>query len=59
MTCPDCGEPLDDFSPCACALDPRPRKRLNVLAYRRDGMRGMVARKLERKAAEKKAREGA
>jgi hypothetical protein len=51
--CPACGEPLDDFAPCACSFDVPAR-----VAPQDDkpqgGMRRMVARKLARQAAEKK-----
>lgn len=50
--CPECGEPLDDFSPCACAMG-LTRNRPVDLKPRAfaGGMRGMVARKLEKKRA--------
>jgi hypothetical protein len=55
--CPDCGEELDDFAPCACGLASRQvppttsSLRRRVLASRdpyQGGMRRMVARKLAR-----------
>lgn len=52
MNCLECGEPLDDYSPCACALD-GPRREPPPGARKYQGMRGMVARKLAAKAERK------
>jgi hypothetical protein len=52
VNCPECGEPMGDFSPCACALDaPRPVRKPRPANS--DGMRAMVARKLARKERER------
>lgn len=45
--CPECGDPLDDYSPCSCILSQRrvaPKERRGF----RTNMRDMVARKLGR-----------
>jgi hypothetical protein len=47
--CLECGEPLDDFSPCACALEQRgPRRPAPHDNHQRGvwSMREMVTRKL-------------
>jgi hypothetical protein len=57
MSCPDCGEELDDFAPCACTLGlrrvdaHRDARSVGARGYTGEGMRAMVARKLARKAA--------
>jgi hypothetical protein len=49
MLCPACGEPLDDFAPCACAFDIPARDRPTPKTKPRSwSMREMVAKKLER-----------
>lgn len=49
--CPECSEPLDDFSPCACAFGQVRSKSAKPAGKPQGagGMRQMVARKLERK----------
>ena len=50
---PECGDELDDFSPCACAFTPpaRPEPR-RELPRGLGAMRAMVERKLQRKRGE-------
>ena len=52
VLCPNCGEPMGDFSGCACALDDLERERRKRPKRPKPnfvgGMRGMVARRLER-----------
>lgn len=51
MTCPQCGEELDDYGPCFCQIEVRPPKKNTHW-----NMRTMVAAKLARKAQEKEKR---
>jgi hypothetical protein len=50
-SCPSCGEPLSDFSECACVFD-RPARPVAAGKFR-TGMREMVTRKLARQKAER------
>lgn len=52
--CPQCGEPLDDFSPCACAFGyeraPSQPAREGSKTPFKTNMRTMVERKLRHRA---------
>ena len=55
MICADCGDELDDFSPCACALAGEPHAPFREPENRYPGgMRRMVARKLARQKSHDK-----
>lgn len=55
-SCPNCGEPLDDFAECGCSLELRPARKAGAKKrkpYTGGTMRDMVARKLARQARER------
>lgn len=53
--CPDCGEELDDFSPCGCAFDRIKKPKAKDGTQYATSMREMVARKLDRQRTAKPA----